>query len=92
MYYCKNLLLGDDELNELKSVLQKLEQTSAGGAADGEDNISAEFESAISQVIKSLSVPGENLQVIVTFNLECIEILFLLTRSKCNQNMKYILG
>lgn len=64
MYYCKNLLLGDDELNELKTVLQKLEQASAGNAADGEDNISAEFESAISQVIKSLSVPSEPLQVI----------------------------
>lgn len=62
IYYCKNLLLGDDELNELKSVLQKLEQ--AGNVADGEDNISAEFESAISQVIKSLSVPSENSQVI----------------------------
>lgn len=58
--FAESLKNGDDELNELKSVLQKLEQ--AGNVADGEDNISAEFESAISQVIKSLSVPNENVQ------------------------------
>ncbi|XP_032667563.1 peroxisomal biogenesis factor 19 [Odontomachus brunneus] len=60
--FAETLKNGDDELNELKSVLQKLEQTSTGNAADGEDNISVEFESAISQVIKSLSVPSDNLQ------------------------------
>lgn len=64
MCYCKNLLLGDDELNELKSVLQKLEQASAGNVPDGDDNVSTDFESAISQVIKSLSAPSENVQVI----------------------------
>lgn len=64
MCYCKNLLLGDDELNELKSVLQKLEQASTGNAPDGDDNVSTDFESAISQVIKSLSAPSENVQVI----------------------------
>lgn len=64
MCYCKNLLLGDDELNELKSVLQKLEQASAGNAPDADDNVSTDFESAISQVIKSLSAPSENVQVI----------------------------
>ncbi|XP_014482913.1 PREDICTED: peroxisomal biogenesis factor 19 isoform X2 [Dinoponera quadriceps] len=60
--FAETLKNGDDELNELKSVLQKLEQASVGNTTDGEDNISAEFESAISQVLKSLSVPSENLQ------------------------------
>ncbi|EFN88728.1 peroxisomal biogenesis factor 19 [Harpegnathos saltator] len=60
--FAETLKNGDEELNELKSVLQTLEQASASNATDGEDNISAEFESAISQVIKSLSVPSENIQ------------------------------
>jgi len=44
--------------------LQKLGQASTNNAMDEKDDISADFQSAISQVLKDLTANSENLQVI----------------------------
>lgn len=60
--YCYNWLLGD---SELEAALQNLGQTSASNAADDKD-VNADFQSAISQVLKDLTANSENLQVTVS--------------------------
>lgn len=60
IYYYQNVLLGD---NELEAALQKLGETSTNDATDEKDNISADFQTAISQVLKDLTTNSENLQV-----------------------------
>lgn len=47
--------------NELEAALQKLGEASANNAEE-KDNISADFQSAISQVLKDLTTNSENLQ------------------------------
>ncbi|KAL6420988.1 hypothetical protein ACFW04_014034 [Cataglyphis niger] len=56
----QNLLQNGD--NELEAALQKLGETSTNDATDEKDNISADFQSAISQVLKDLTTNSENLQ------------------------------
>lgn len=55
------MLLGD---SELEAALQKAGQVSASDAADEKD-VNADFQSAISQVLKDLTANSENLQVMV---------------------------
>ncbi|XP_050452899.1 peroxisomal biogenesis factor 19 isoform X2 [Cataglyphis hispanica] len=45
-----------------EAALQKLGETSANDATNEKDNISADFQSAISQVLKDLTTNSENLQ------------------------------
>ncbi|XP_070153802.1 peroxisomal biogenesis factor 19 [Polyergus mexicanus] len=56
----QNLLQNGD--NELEAALQKLGETSTNDATDEKDNISADFQTAISQVLKDLTTNSENLQ------------------------------
>ncbi|KAL6260815.1 hypothetical protein P5V15_008341 [Pogonomyrmex californicus] len=55
----QNLLQNGD--NELEAALQQLEQTSANNITDEKD-INADFQSAISQVLKDLTANSTNLQ------------------------------
>jgi len=43
--------------------LQKLGEASANNATDEKDNVSTDFQSTISQVLKDLTTNSENLQV-----------------------------
>jgi len=56
------LLLGD---SELEAALQKLGQMSASNTVDEKD-MNADFQSAISQVLKDLTANSKNLQVNVS--------------------------
>ncbi|XP_012058938.1 PREDICTED: peroxisomal biogenesis factor 19 [Atta cephalotes] len=55
----QNLLQNED--SELEAALQKLGQMSASNAVD-EKNMNADFQSAVSQVLKDLTANSENLQ------------------------------
>lgn len=48
--------------NELEAALQKLGEASANNATDQKDNVSTDFQSTISQVLKDLTTNSENLQ------------------------------
>lgn len=56
------MLLGD---SELEAALQKLGQMSASNTVDEKD-MNADFQSAISQVLKDLTANSKNLQVNVS--------------------------
>lgn len=64
------MLSGD---SELEAALQKVDQMSASNVADEKD-MNADFQSAISQVLKDLTANSENLQVMVS-NLYNIVII-----------------
>lgn len=65
------MLLGD---SELEAALQKLGQTSVSNIADEKD-MNADFQSAISQVLKDLTANSESLQVMVSnfYKTFCID-------------------
>lgn len=67
------MLLGD---NELEAALQKVGQMSASNTVD-EKEVNADFQSAISQVLKDLTANSENLQVILSnlYNTSSISIM-----------------
>ncbi|GAB1862182.1 Peroxin-19 [Camponotus japonicus] len=48
--------------NELEAALQKLGEASTNNATDEKDNVSTDFQSTISQVLKDLTTNSENLQ------------------------------
>ncbi|XP_012219504.1 peroxisomal biogenesis factor 19 isoform X2 [Linepithema humile] len=56
----QNLLQNGD--GDLEATLQKLGQASINNAADEKDSVTADFQSAISQVLKDLTANSENLQ------------------------------
>lgn len=56
------MLSGD---GELEAALQKVGQMSTSNVADEKD-VNADFQSAISQVLKDLTANSENLQVMVS--------------------------